>query len=140
MNSRPNNNIPDRRLPSNKVGYFNGNSTASIISFRTVSNPPTSSHRTLGNDVDDSGRFDPPPPPPLPDERVNDRMTSRSASRDCNTDTGESFSLSSSSSFFFKQYTNFCLMYIISFTDIPFRYDDTESNVASILLSQSTRA
>jgi hypothetical protein len=84
----PNNNIPDRRLPLKSSGYFNGNSTASIISFRIDSNPPISSHRTSGNDDDESGNvLD--DEPPVPDDCVNDHILSRFGSKDCRISTGD---------------------------------------------------
>mmetsp|Transcript_5530 Transcript_5530/g.12234 ORF Transcript_5530/g.12234 Transcript_5530/m.12234 type:complete len:374 (-) Transcript_5530:247-1368(-) len=58
----PKQRMPDLRLPSNSFGYFNGNSTASIISFLIDSMPPMSSQRTFGSDDNESGTLLDPPP------------------------------------------------------------------------------
>eukprot|EP00804_Cyclotella_cryptica_P001524 CCRYP_003734-RA/>CCRYP_003734-RA protein AED:0.18 eAED:0.53 QI:0/0/0.5/1/0/0/2/465/273 len=128
----PNNKMPDLLLPSNSSGYFKGNSTASMISSLTVDNPPISSHRTLGNEVEESGIVLEPPEPR--DDCVKVFLASRSASsdfviactseewsdREVNVDLSSLLYSSSFRSFsIFHSETNFSLKNSISLADSP---------------------
>mmetsp|Transcript_32402 Transcript_32402/g.68500 ORF Transcript_32402/g.68500 Transcript_32402/m.68500 type:complete len:246 (-) Transcript_32402:696-1433(-) len=144
----PNSKMPDLRLPSNNEGYFNGNSTASMISLRTDSKPPMSSHRTLGREEDERGSV---PEPPLREDWVNEWAVSRCGSRDCRTSAGDgadSFSSSTGTPSMTVTFAisalhweiNFSLKYRISRADNPNNNEEMESNVPSTSLSHSVRA